>query len=320
MRTFSCFAAMLVASAVSIMWPGRAIAAWPERPIRIIIPWAPAGSTDIVGRIIAPDMTKRLKQQVVIDNRPGAGSIVGLQLASQAPANGYTFLLTSTAYGFLIQKSNVDLVNTFDPTALVGFADSALVVHPSLPVNSVKELIALAKKKPGEIFYSSSGIGGFPHMNTELFKLMTGVNMTHVPFKGGGPAIADTVAGHTQVHLGSLPTEMPHIRGGKLKVLAVGGKKRNPALRGVPTISETVPGYVTYIWYGFFAPKGTPPDLVSRMNAAVSTTAKSPDIVKKLDLQGVEVATMPPAEFAKLMRDETGKWLDVIRRAGIKGE
>ena len=194
------------------------------------------------------------------------------------------------------------------------------MVHPSLPVNSVKELIALAKKKPGGIFYSSSGIGGFPHMNTELFKLMTGVNMTHVPFKGGGPAIADTVAGQTQVHLGSLPTEMPHIRGGKLKVLAVGGKKRNPALPGVPTISETVPGYVTYIWYGFFAPKGTPPDLVSRMNAAVGTTAKSPDIVKKLDLQGVEAATMPPAEFAKLMRDETEKWLDVIRRAGIKGE
>lgn len=321
MKTFSCFAAMLVASTVSMMWPCHAIAAaWPERPIRVIIPWAPAGSTDIVGRIIAPDMSKRLKQQVVIDNRPGAGSIVGLQLASQAPANGYTFLLTSTAYGFLIQKTNVDLVNTFDPTALVGFADSALVVHPSLPVNSVKELIALAKKKPGEIFYSSSGIGGFPHMNTELFKLMTGVNMTHVPFKGGGPAIADTVAGQTQVHLGSLPTEMPHIRGGKLKVLAVGGKKRNPALPGVPTISETVPGYVTYIWYGFFAPKGTPPDLVSRMNAAVGTTAKSPDIVKKLDLQGVEAATMPPAEFAKLMRDETEKWLDVIRRAGIKGE
>lgn len=321
MKAISCFAAVLLASTVAIVWTSpAAAAAWPDRPIRIIIPWAPAGSTDIVGRIIAPDMSKRLKQQVVIDNRPGAGSIVGLQLASQAPANGYTFLLTSTAYGFLIQKTNVDLVNTFDSTALVGFADSALVVHPSLPVDSVKELIALAKKKPGEIFYSSSGIGGFPHMNTELFKLMTGVNMTHVPFKGGGPAIADTVAGHTQVHLGSLPTEMPHIRGGKLKVLAVGGKKRNPALPGMPTISETVPGYVTYIWYGFFAPKGTPADLISRMNAAVGTTAKSPDIVKKLDLQGVEAATMPPAEFAKLMRDETAKWLDVIRRAGIKGE
>jgi tripartite-type tricarboxylate transporter receptor subunit TctC len=321
MKTFSCFAAMLVASTVPMMWTGpAAAAAWPDKSIRIIIPWAPGGSTDIVGRIIAPDMSNRLKQQVVIDNRPGAGSIVGLQLAAQARPDAYTFLLTSTAYGFLIQKTNVDLVNTFDPTALVGFADSALVVHPSLPVSSVKELIALAKKKPGELLYSSSGIGGFPHMNTELFKLMTGVNMLHVPFKGGGPAIADTVAGHSQVHLGSLPTEMPHIRAGKLKVLAVGGKKRNPALPEAPTISETVPGYVTYIWYGFFAPKGTPANLISRMNATVSATARSPEIVKKLDVQGVEAATMPAAEFAKLMREETRKWLDVIRRAGIKGE
>lgn len=321
MKTFSSVAAVLAASFMSGMCAGAATgSAWPERSIRVIIPWAPGGSTDIVGRIIAPDMSARLKQQVVIDNRPGAGSIVGLQLAAQAPAEGYTFMLTSTAYGFLIQKTNVDLVNTFDSTALVGFADSALVVHPSLPVSSVKELIALAKKKPGDLLYSSSGIGGFPHMNTELFKLMTGTNMIHVPFKGGGPAIADTVAGHTQVHLGSLPTEMPHIRAGKLKVLAVGGRKRNPALPNAPTISETVPGYVTYIWYGFFAPKGTPPALISRMNAVVGATVKSPDIVKKLDVQGVEAATMPPTEFAKLMRDETDKWLDVIRRAGIKGE
>ena len=320
MNKASGLLAVLAASMVSALWTGPVAAAWPERSVRVIIPWAPGGSTDIVGRIISPDMSNRLKQQVVIDNRPGAGSIVGLQLAGQAPADGYTFLLTSTAYGFLIQKTNVDLVNTLEPTALVGFADSALVVHPSLPVSNVKELIALAKSRPGQILYSSSGIGGFPHMNTELFKLMTGVNMIHVPFKGGGPAIADTVAGHTQVHLGSLPTEMAHIRAGKLKVLAVGGKKRNPALPDFPTISESVPGYVTYIWYGFFAPKKTPADLVARMNAAVSATAKSPDIMKKLDVQGVEAATMPPAEFAKLMRDETNKWLDVIKRAGIKGE
>ncbi|MDH5535150.1 MAG: tripartite tricarboxylate transporter substrate binding protein [Betaproteobacteria bacterium] len=320
MKKFSYLCGILAASAVFLIWTAAATAAWPEKNIRVIIPWAPGGSTDIVGRIIAPDMTSRLKQQVVIDNRPGAGSIVGLQVTSQQPPDGHTFLLTSTAYGFLIQKSNVDLVNTFDSTALVGFADSALVVHPSLPVSSVKELIALAKKRPGQLLYSSSGIGGFPHMNTELFKLMTGVDMIHVPFKGGGPAIADTVAGHTQIHLGSLPTEMPHIRGGKLKVLAVGGKKRNPALPDKPTISETVPGYVTYIWYGFFAPKGTPANLIASMNAAVSATAKSPDIVKKLDAQGVEAATLPPAEFAKLMRDETDKWQDVIKRAGIKGE
>jgi tripartite-type tricarboxylate transporter receptor subunit TctC len=266
-------------------------------------------------------MTNRLKQQVVVDNRPGAGSIVGLQIASQQPADGHNFLLTSTAYGFLIQKSNVDLVNTFDPVGLVGFADSALVVHPALPVNSVKELIALARKRPGQLLYSSSGIGGFPHMNTELFKLKTGANMTHVPFKGGGPAIADTVAGHTQIHLGSLPTEMAHIRAGKLKVLAVGGKKPNPALPGVPTISEAgVPGYETYIWYGFFAPKGTPAPLISRMHAAVNASVESPEVVKKLDAQGVVPEKTSTAEFGKLMKSETAKWLEVIKAADIKGE
>lgn len=316
-----CLAKILAATMLSTLWITPAIsAAWPDRPIRIIIPWSPGGSTDIVGRIVAPDLSKRLKQQVIIDNRPGAGSIVGLQLTAQAPADGYTFMLTSTGYGFLIQKTNVDLVNTLDPSAMLGVADSALVVHPSLPVSTVKELIDLAKQRPGKLNYSSSGIGGFPHMNTELFKLMTGTNMVHVPFKGGGPAIADTVAGHTQVHLGSLPTEIAHIRAGKLKVLAVGGKKRNPVLPDAPTISETVPGYVTFIWYGLFAPKNTPTDLIARMNAAVSTTVMSPEIVQKLDAQGVEASTMPPAEFDKFMRDETKKWLDVIQRAGIKAE
>ncbi len=296
-------------------------AAWPDRAIRIIIPWAPGGSTDIVARIVAADLTSRLKQQVIIDNRPGAGGIVGMQIASQSPPDGYNFMLTSTAYGFLIYKSNVDLVKTFEPVALLGFADSALVVNPHLPVSSVKELLALAKKRPGELLYSSSGIGGFPHMNTELFKLMTGVNIVHVPFKGGGPAIADTVAGNTQIHLGSLPTEMSHIRAGKLKVLAVGGAKRNPALPGVPTISEAgVPGYQTYIWYGLFAPRGTPADLVSRMHAAINASLGNPDVVQKMAVQGAEAEKMSSAQFGKLMESETAKWQDVITRAGIKGE
>src|SRR6185503_11554036 len=162
--------------AVSIV-PAVSAAAWPERPIRIIIPWPPGGSTDIVGRILAAELTTRLKQQVIIDNRPGAASIIGLQVATAAPPDGYTFMKTSTAYGFLIDKPKVpvDLVNSFAPVALIGFGDSAMVVHPSLPARTVKDVIALAKKRPGELFYPSSGIGGFPHMNTELFKLKTGV-------------------------------------------------------------------------------------------------------------------------------------------------
>ncbi len=320
MRFCKCTAAALLSASFGVV-SGAATAAWPDKPVRVIIPWAPGGSTDIVGRILAADMPAHMnRQQVIIDNRPGGGAIIGMQLAAAAAPDGYTYMLQSTGYGHLIQKANVDYVDSFEPVAMVGTADSALVVTPSLPVKTVKDLIELAKKRPGQLLYSSSGIGGFPHMNTELFKLKTGVNMVHVPFKGGGPAIADTVAGHTQIHLGSIPTEMGFIRAGKLKVLAVGGKKPNPQLPGVPLISDTVPGYVTYIWYGFFAPKGTPAAVIAQMNAAVKASTSNPEVVKKLDQQGVAVEQMSPADFGRLMKAETDKWLEVIKAAGIKGE
>src|SRR5258706_2571607 len=222
--------------------PIAAAASWPEKPVRIIIPWPPGGSTDIVGRLLAVELTGLLKQQVIIDSRAGAGSIVGLQIATAAPPDGYTFMMTSTAYGFLIDKPKVpvDLVHSFAPVAMIGFGDAALVVHPSFPVKTVKDLIALAKKKPGEIFYASSGIGGFPHMNTELFKLKTGVNLVHVPFKGGGPPVADLVAGPSQLQISSMVTMMPHVQSGRLRLNATGGATRK--LPDVPTISETVSG------------------------------------------------------------------------------
>jgi tripartite-type tricarboxylate transporter receptor subunit TctC len=297
-------------------------AAWPERPIRIIIPWPPGGSTDIVGRILAVDLSVRLKQQVIIDNRAGAGSIVGLQIATASPPDGYTFMMTSTAYGFLIDKPKVpvDLVNSFAPVAMIGFGDSALVVHPSFPVKTVKDLIDLARRRPGEIFYASSGIGGFPHMNTELFKLKTGVNMVHVPFKGGGPAAADVIAGHTQLQFASLVTVVPHIQSGRLRLVATGGPKRDPKHPNVPTIAETVPGYESRIWWGIFAPPKTPPDIIARFHAETMEVISSPVFQKRLDEQGGAVVKMSSAEFGKLMVSEQNKWLEVIKAAGIKGE
>ncbi len=297
-------------------------AAWPEKPIRIIIPWPPGGSTDIVGRILAAELTARFKQQVIIDNRAGAGSILGLQIATAAPPDGYTFMKTSTAYGFLIDKPKVpvDLVNSFAPVVLIGFGDSALLVHPSLPVKTVQDLIALAKKKPGELFYPSSGIGGFPHMNTELFKLKTGINMVHVPFKGGGPATADLIAGHSQLMIGSLVTSMPYIQSGRLRLVAVGGVKRNPKLPDVPTIAETVPGYESSIWWGIFAPPKTPPDIIARFHAETTDVISSPGFQKRLEEQGGAVVKMSSAEFGKLMVSEQNKWIAVIKAAGIKGE
>jgi tripartite-type tricarboxylate transporter receptor subunit TctC len=310
-----------LALATLALAPAAPAASWPERAVRVIIPWPPGGSTDIVGRILAADLTLRLKQQVIIDNRAGAGSIVGLQIATAAPPDGYTFMMTSTAYGFLIDKPKVpvDLVNSFAPVAMIGFGDSALVVHPSLPVKTVKDLIALAKAKPGQLLYGSSGIGGFPHMNTELFMMKTGTKMVHVPFKGGGPMIADLVAGHTQVNFSSLVAAMPFI-GSRLRLVATGGAKRNPAMPDVPTIGETVPGYESSIWWGIFAPPKTPADVIARFHAETNEVISAPAFQKRLAEQGGAVVKMTSAEFGKLMVSEQNKWLEVIRTAGIKGE
>jgi len=311
--------ALATLAAVTITPAG---AAWPEKTVRVIIPWPPGGSTDIVGRLLAADLTQRFKQQVVIDNRAGAGSIIGLQIASQSPPDGYTLMMTSTAYGFLIDKPKVpvDLVNSFAPVVYIGMGDSALTVHPSMQVNSVKEIIALAKKRPGELLYASSGIGGFPHMTTELFKLKTGTNIVHVPFKGGGPAAVDTMAGHTQIYLGSLPTVVAYINSGRLKLIATGGAKRNPNFLKFPTIAETVPGYEATIWFGIFAPKTTPADIIARMHSETNAALTSPELLRRLDEQGAVPSKMTSAEFGKLMVSETNKWLEVIRAAGIKGE
>ena len=299
-----------------------ASAAWPEKPIRIIIPWAPGGSTDIIGRILAAELTTRFKQQVLIDNRAGAGSIVGLQIATAAPPDGYTFMKTSTGYGFLIDKPKVpvDLVNSFAPVSLIGFGDSALVVHPAFPVKTVKDLIDLAKRRPGEIFYASSGIGGFPHMNTELFKLRTGTNLVAVHFKGGGPATADVVAGQTQLQIGSLVSVLPQVQAGRLRLIAIGAEKRSPKYPNVPTIAETVPGYASSIWWGVFAPPKTPSDIVSRMHAEINDVISTPGFQKRLDEQGGAVVKMSSAEFGKLMVSEQNKWVEVIKAAGIKAE
>ena len=299
-----------------------ASAAWPERPVRLVVPWAPGGSTDIVARILALDLTKRLGQQVLVENRAGAGAIVGMQYTAQQPPDGATFLLTSTGYGFLINKgSNVDFVNSFASVAMIGFSDSALVVNPYLPINSVKDLIALAKKRPGELLYSSSGVGGFPHMNTELFKLMAGINLTHVPFKGGGPAVADTAAGHTQLQIGSIPTVIGQVRAKRLRAIAVGGPKPNPALPGLPTISESgVPGYESQIWFGVFAPKALPPAIITAMHGGIGGALDNADTVKRLNEQGVDINKMSTPAFAKLMASEQEKWAKVIKAANITGE
>jgi tripartite-type tricarboxylate transporter receptor subunit TctC len=231
-------ALMLAALLAPAAGASFAASGYPERSIRMILPWTPGGGTDITARLVADELDRLLKQRVLVDNRPGAGGIVGMKLTAQAPPDGYTVMVTSTAYGYLLQKSDVDLVQSFDAVAMLGTSDAALCVTPSLPVKSVKELIALAKSKPGALNYASSGVGAFLHMNTELLKLMAGVDMVHVPFKGAGDAIPDVIAGNSQVIISSVPGLLPYIKSGRLKVLGVGSLKRNPNLPDVPTISE----------------------------------------------------------------------------------
>jgi tripartite-type tricarboxylate transporter receptor subunit TctC len=302
----------------------NAAVAWPEKPVRILIPWAPGGSTDVVGRLMAPELSKRMKQTVFIDNRPGAGSMIGMHIVAGSPPDGYTYMLTSTAYGHLLDKKQakgIEYSKSYEPVALIGRGDAVLTVHPSLPVKNLKELVALAKAKPGQLNYSSSGIGGFPHMNTELFKLVTGTNIVHVPFQGGGPAAADTMAGNTQINIGSIPTLIGYIRSGRLKALGVAATQRNPQLPNVPTMIESgVKDYVSYIWWGVFAPLKTPPEVIKRMHDEIQALQDTPDFVQKLEQQGATPVKMTSAEFGKYMQDEAARWLMVIDKAGIKGE
>ena len=315
-------AAVAVFVSVVFAVPVAGAATYPEKVVRVIVPWPP-GPTDTVARLVSTELSARMTQSFVVDNRPGAGGIIGMLAAAQSPPDGYTLMVTSTAYGFLIArpKPNVDLIQSFAPVALLGLNESALTVHPSLPVKSVKELIALAKAKPGSIYYASSGVGGFPHMNTELFKLMAGVDVVHVPFKGGGPAVTDVVGGHTQMILTSLIGLLPHIKSGRLRVLGVGSLKRSASLPDVPTISESgVPGYETSIWYGLFAPAGTPPAVIQRLHNEVTASMDAPELKKSYEALAVLTRPTSSAEFGKLMVSEQAKWQKVVNDAGIKPE
>lgn len=316
------FAAAVTSMSLLVALPIAGAAAYPEKVVRLVVPWPP-GPTDVVARLVSAELTSRLKQTVIVDNRAGAGGIIGMQAVAQSPPDGYTLMVTSTAYGYLIArpKVNVDLIDSFAPVALLGMSESALTVHPSLPVKSVKELIALAKARPGTIYYASSGVGGFPHMNTELFKLMAGVDLVHVPFKGGGPAVTDVVAGHTQLILTSLIGLLPHMKSGRLRVLGVGSLKRSASLPDVPTISESgVPGYETSIWYGLFAPAGTSPDIIERLHAEATALLASAELRQRFDAQGISIRNMSSADFGKFMLSEVAKWKRVVKDAGIKAE
>src|SRR6266851_7762636 len=256
---------------------------YPSKPVRLIIPFPPGGSNDVVGRMIATQLSDRLGKQVVVDNRGGAGGVIGTEAAANSAHDGYTLLIISIAHSVSpwLYKLQYDPIKSFVPVAILASGPNVLVVHPDLPVHSVSELIALAKQKPGELNYASAGIGSFQHLGGELFKLTAGVNIVHVPYKGGGPAMTDVIGGHTKVMFSSLVQTTPHIRSGKLRALGTGGATRNPVLPDVPTIAEAgVPDYESVNWWGVVAPAGTPAAIIEKLHAAI-TDVQNSDEVKK---------------------------------------
>jgi len=297
---------------------------YPARPIRLILGFAPGGSTDLVARVVGQKMAEAWAQQVVVDNRPGANGMIGADLVAKANPDGYSLLLSSIgpmAINASLYKMPYDIVADFAPISYTGNVTNLLVVHPSVAAANVKELIALAKAQPGKLTFGSSGTGGAPHMAVELFKILAKVNVVHVPYKGGGPAMADLVGGQISGSFASMPSSIPFVRAGKLRALAVTAPKRSPAEPQIPTISEAgIPGFAVLDWQGLFTTAKTPPAIVNKLNAEVVRILALPDVVEKLAVAGVEIQTSTPREWGEFVKSEIAKWGKVVKEAGIKVE
>ncbi len=296
---------------------------YPSRPIRLVIPFPPGGSNDVVGRVVATQLGERLGRAVVVDNRGGAGGVIGTENVAKSAPDGYTLLFISTAFpaSGALHKLSYDPFKAFVPVALIAAGPNVLAVNTGLPVNSVQDLIALAKSKPGALNMASAGVGSFQHLGSELFRSMAGIDVVTVQYKGGGPAMTDVIAGNAQIIVGSLVQTLPQIRAGRLKALGVGGSKRSPTLPEVPTIAEAgVPGYEAINWWGIVAPAGTPEPIVARLNAEITALQQTPELQKRFQAEAVEAVRMEPAEFGRFIEAEGVKWGRVIRAAGIKGD
>jgi tripartite-type tricarboxylate transporter receptor subunit TctC len=294
---------------------------YPNRPVRLIIPFPPGGSNDVVGRVIATHLGEQLGKQVIVDNRGGAGGVIGTDAASKAAADGYTILVISLAHAVnpWLYALPYDPIKAFTPIGVMAKGPNVLSVNPELPVKSVKELVALAKQKPGDLQYASAGVGSFQHLGAELFKLQAGVDMLHVPFKGGGPAMVDVMGGHTKVIFSSLVQTTPHIKSGKLRPLGVGGTQRSTVLPEVPTIAEAgVPGYAAENWWGLVAPAGTPPAVVARLHKELTAAQNNSEVKKYFDREGATIIKMSTADFGNFMQSEMAKWGRVVKEGKIK--
>jgi tripartite-type tricarboxylate transporter receptor subunit TctC len=290
----------------------------------MIVPFAPGGNTDIIARIVAPGMSKALGQQIVIENRGGAGSMIGTDVAAKSAPDGYTILMVSAAHVInpaMVKKLPYDPVRSFAAISKVADVPAALVVHPSLPVKSVKQLVVLAKANPGKLNYGSAGRGSIGHLSAELLGSVAGIKMTHVPYKGAGPALVDTVAGHVELLISSMPAVIPHARAGKLRMIGQAGEKRSPAAPDVPTMIEAgLNEFVVTAGFGLFAPAGTPRPAIDRVLAALKASLSDRDVRSRLAGEGADPVGSTPEEYDRFTRTEIEKWIKVARAAGIEPE
>ena len=293
---------------------------YPRKPIRMIIPYPPGGPTDILGRIVAQNLSERLGQQVVVENKPGASGMIGADLVAKAPPDGYTLLANASIHVInpsLYKNATYDALKDFAPVSLIAEVPLVLVVAPGLEVKSVKELIALAKSKSGKLNFASSGNAAAPHLAGEAFKIAAGVDMQHVPYKGSGPALTDLMGGQVQLMFDSLPSSISHVKSGKLRAIAVTTAKRSSALPSVPTIAESgVPGFDISTWYGIWAPAGTPTEIVSKLSGEIAKIVKLADVRERLGGLGAEPVGNSPDEFAAYCRSELAKWAKIVKASG----
>jgi tripartite-type tricarboxylate transporter receptor subunit TctC len=297
---------------------------YPDKPIRLIVPFAPAGSADALARTLQPALSEALGQTVVIDNRPGASSTIGTDMAAKAAPDGYTLVMATTTHAInpsLMAKLPFDTVKDFAAVSLVVSQPNILVVHPSVPAKSVKELVALAKAKPDTLNFASGGNGSSPHLSGELFKIIAGIQITHIPYKSAGPGVTDLLGGHVQMMFaGPLALEQ-HIKNGRLRALAVADKRRSSVLPDVPTISEAgFPGVETGTWYGILAPAHTPPAIVAHLQRVIARILQAPELKARILNQGVDIAASSPDEFEKFIIAEVAKWSRVVKAAGVRAD
>lgn len=297
---------------------------YPSRPVRFLIPVPPGGGADLIGRLVGQKLSENWGQMVVIDNRGGASGTIAVDTAAKAPPDGHTIvmsLIASFTVAPVLSKLPYDPVADFAPVTMLAVAQNILVVHPSVPATNVKELVAVLRAKPGQYHYASAGSGTSPHLSAELFKIMTGVQMNHVPYKGAGPALVDLMSGQVSVYFGSIPATLPAVKSGKLRMLAASGSQRSVMLPDVPTIAEAgVPGFESMQWYGVMAPVRTPAWIVEKLNRDIVGVLKQPDIRERLLAQGFEVIGNSREEFGRYIKLEITKWAKVVKQAGIRAD